>query len=148
MIVLLDTGPLGLLTNPRVTPDTAAGRRWLAALRASGARVLVPEIADYEARRELLRANRVRGIGRLDALGAALGYLPLTTAAMRQAAAFWARARQQGRPTADPHALDGDVILVAQAATLDPGQDTVVVATMNVGHLAQFVDAREWDEVP
>jgi hypothetical protein len=50
----------------------------------------VPEIADYEVRRELLRANRVSGLARLDGLARLLEYLPLTTAAMRQAVVFWA----------------------------------------------------------
>jgi hypothetical protein len=66
----------------------------------------MPEIADYEVRRELLRANKARGLARLDALAGLLEYLPLTMAAMRQAAGFWAQARQQGRPTADDKALD------------------------------------------
>lgn len=47
-------------------------------------------------------------------------------------------------PTADPRALDGDVILAAQASLLLSQGDEVVVATTNVGHLAQFIDAREW----
>jgi hypothetical protein len=53
-----------------------------------------------------------------DGLARLLEYLPLTTAAMRQAAVFWAQGRQQGQPTADDKALDGDVILAAQAMTL------------------------------
>jgi hypothetical protein len=57
---------------------------------ARGRRVIVPEIADYEVRRELLRANRVSGLARLDGLARLLEYLPLTTAAMRQAVVFWA----------------------------------------------------------
>ena len=56
----------------------------------------MPEIADYEVRRELLRANKREGLARLDALVGLLEYLPITTAAMRQAALFWAQARQQG----------------------------------------------------
>jgi hypothetical protein len=48
----------------------------------------VPEIADYELRRELMRAQKVAGQRKLNALGAEMIYLPLTTAAMRQAAAF------------------------------------------------------------
>jgi len=62
--------------------------------------VLVPEIADYEVRRELLRANKKLGIQRLDTLKATIGYLPLTTAAMLKAAEFWAIARNAGHPTA------------------------------------------------
>jgi len=108
--------------------------------------VLVPEIADYEVRRELLRANKVRGLTRLDALATLLEYLPLTTVAMRQAAVFWAQARQQGRPTADDKALDGDVILAAQAMTL--GATDVVIATTNVGHLWRLAPAALWPDIP
>ena len=76
--------------------------------------MLIPEIADYEIRREILRAEKIEGLRRLDALVEALEYIPLTTAMMRQAAAFWAETRKQGRPTADDKALDGDVILAAK----------------------------------
>jgi predicted nucleic acid-binding protein len=148
MIVLLDSRPLGRLSYPRATPANDAITRWLDDLLAHGIQVLVPEVADYEVRRELMRTNSTQAIARLDALATTAGYLPLTTATMRQAAAFWAQARQRGRPTADPHALDGDVILAAQAVTLDAGGDTVVIATTNVGHLAQFADAREWQAIP
>ncbi len=106
-LVFLDTGPLGMVTNPRATPQTERCTVWLDGLLARGVRVLIPEIADYELRRELLRAEKVEGLRRLDALVVALEYVPLTTAMMRQAAVFWAEARQQGRPTADDRALDG-----------------------------------------
>ena len=72
-------------------------------------------------------------------------YLPITTAAMRQAALFWAQARQQGQPTAGDKTIDGDIILVAQAATLDVPD--VVVATTNVGHLSRFVSADLWQNI-
>jgi predicted nucleic acid-binding protein len=143
--VLLDAGPLGLVTNPRRSRQSIACAQWLQALVRRGSRVIVPEIADYEVRRELLRANKTRGLVRLDALAGLLEYLPLTTAAMRQAAIFWAQARQQGRPTADDKALDGDVILAAQAITL--GVADVVIATTNVGHLSRFAPAALWPNI-
>lgn len=147
-VVLLDSGPLGLLTNPKVTPNTLACARWLQALSNAGVRIIVPEIVDYELRRELLRGNKTSGLARLDALVAGTGlaeYLALTTAAMRQAAAFWAEARQQGQPTAGDKTIDGDVILAAQAATL--GESDAIIATTNVGHLARFVAADLWQNV-
>jgi hypothetical protein len=76
---------------------------------------------------------------RLGTLARLLEYLPLTTAAIRQAAVFWAQARQQGQPTADDRALDDDVILAAQAITL--GVTDVVIATTNVGHLSRLAPA-------
>jgi len=102
----------------------------------------LPEIADYEVRRELLRANRLKGVAQLDALAELLEYLPITTAAMRQAALFWARARQQGQPTAADNTIDADMILAAQAMSL--GTSDVVIATTNVGHLVRFVPADLW----
>jgi predicted nucleic acid-binding protein len=144
-VVLLDAGPLGLVTNPRRSQRSGACAQWLQALVAGGARVLLPEIADYEVRRELLRANKVKGVAQLDALAKLLEYLPITTAAMRQAALFWAQARQQGRPTAGDKTIDGDMILAGQAMTL--GVAGVVIATTNVGHLARFVPAELWQNI-
>jgi len=138
-VVLLDTGPLGLLTNPKPLPPTRACRQWLRSLVNGGARIMVPEIADYELRRELLRANKARGLANLESLIARTEYLPITTAAMRQAAQFWAQARQQGEPTAGDNTIDGDMILAAQAATL--GAADMVIATTNPKHITRFVPA-------
>ena len=99
-VILLDAGPLGLVTNPKRSPQSTACARWLGRAASAGARFAVPEIADYEVRRELLRAGKTGGIAHLDALIERLWYLPITTEAMRRAAEFWAQARQQGRPTA------------------------------------------------
>jgi predicted nucleic acid-binding protein len=147
-LVLLDSGPLGLATNPRESADGLRLERWLAGLIAGGAWVVVPEISDYEVRRELLRAGRVKGVARLDALGEHLGVLGIDGATMRLAAELWAEARRGGYPTADDKALDADVILAAQArmAAQDP-ELAVVVATTNVEHLGRFVDARPWSEI-
>lgn len=144
-IIVLDSGPLGLVTNPGGSKEAAACGRWLLNAATGGAMVMVPEIADYEVRRELLRARRTAGIARLDALITQVEYLAITTSAMRQAATFWAEARQQGRPTAADPALDGDVILAAQAATL--GRVDVIVATTNARHLSRFVPAELWSDI-
>ena len=119
LIVLLDSEPLGLATNPKQSPDADACRAWLRALPHAGHLPLVPEIIDCEVRRELRLYDKTRGLHNLDALAGPGRYLPLTTEAMRQAAEFWADLRRLGLPTADRLALDADVILCAQAATLD-----------------------------
>lgn len=145
-VVLLDAGPLGMVTHPGGVAEVDACKVWLQGLVSRGTRVLVPEIADYEVRRELLRARKARSLSRLDELLDALEYLPLTTAAMRRAAELWAEARQQGQPTADAKALDADVILAAQGLTLLT-EGEVVVATTNVGHLKRLITAETWREV-
>ena len=144
-VVVLDTGPLGLVSNPKPSPQNLACAAWLQRLLESGVRVILPEIADYEVRRELLRANKQPGLMLLDTLAETLDYLPLTTAAMRQAARLWASARQSGQPTASDNTIDGDVILAAQAQSLDVSD--LVIATTNVGHLSRFVPAQLWTEI-
>src|SRR5687768_3697202 len=104
-----------MLCNVRSSPLTEEVARWVSDLLARGHSVLVPEITDYEVRRELLRGGRLASVRRLDALAGELGYIPLKTECMRDAAELWATARRAGRPTADRFALDGDAILAAQA---------------------------------
>jgi hypothetical protein len=144
-VIILDAGPLGLITNPKLSPESVACAQWLQTHITSGSRTIIPEIADYEVRRELLRANKTKGIARLDDLAKLIEYLPIRTVAMRQSAKLWAQARQQGQPTAGDKTIDGDMILVAQAMTL--GVPDVVIATTNVGHLSRFVAAELWQNV-
>ena len=145
--VLLDTGPLGLLCNPKATTENRHCRAWAADLADAGIRVIVPEIADYELRRELLQARLMGSLQTLDELIEAVDYLPLTTTMMRQAASLWAQVRQAGRPTADRHALDGDVILAAQTLSLGYTSSAIIVATTNIDHLARFVTADLWQNI-
>jgi predicted nucleic acid-binding protein len=142
---MLDTGPLGMVTNPKTSSAICQEcKLWLDDLPLKGYEVMLPEIADYELRRELLRVGKVAGIRRLDQLKAAITYRPITTEVMLKAAELWAEARKRGRPTADPKELDGDVILAAQAVLVADEGNEVIIATTNVGHLSQFIDAREW----
>ena len=67
-VIFLDTGPLGVLSNPLNTPNVVQARSWLGALQAAGRRIIVPEITDYELRRELLRAGKKRGLNNLNQL--------------------------------------------------------------------------------
>jgi len=145
-VVILDAGPLGAVTHPRANSNSEI-KEWLQALLRAGCVVIVPEIADYEIRRELLRAEKAKGVERLDALKA-VGYLPLSTNAMLKAAQYWAQARQEGLPTASDDALDADVVLAAQAIVLDNSSNNdVVVVTANVGHLSRFVRAKLWKDI-
>jgi len=113
----------------------------------SGWTIYLPEITDYEVRRELMRAKKADGLRRLDLVSATAIYLPITTSAMRLAADLWAQARQGGWATADTQALDGDIILAAQALALTPVPSDLVVATSNVAHLSRYLPAREWTAI-
>jgi len=149
VLIILDSGPLGLLSNPSGLGPAHEAQEWARRRLQAGDHLIVPEIADYEVRRELLRARKEFGLARLDQLCDGLEYLPLSTSAMRTAATLWAKARNDGLPTAHDAALDGDVILAAQSRGLQAtqGDETVLVATTNAKHLERYVDAREWTAI-
>ncbi|MFO0810195.1 MAG: nucleic acid-binding protein [Gemmataceae bacterium] len=144
--VVLDTDVIGLLTTPPGRSSHAADcARWLADLVRAGRRVLVPEIADYESRRELIRLKRVKALRSLDWLSGTAEYLPIPTDAMRRATELWATVRQGGKPTAGDNDLDADMILAVQALTLGV---PFIVATTNVRHLGRVVPADLWSNIP
>ena len=150
--ILLDTTPLGLLTQKLGVANGDACKVWYGTLVQAGCRFFVPEIADYELRREFLRQKNVTAVLRLDAfITAEQGrYLPLTTPAIRIAAELWAQARQQGNVTAQPAALDGDALIAAQANLFVPitwGLIGMVVATANVSHLSVLTTAETWEQI-
>jgi hypothetical protein len=147
--IILDSHPLSLICQRRGKPDADACRQWLADCMQSGVRVHVPEVADYEVRRELIRAGKTAAVARLDRFSAIVPgrYIAITTVAMRLAAELWAQSRQAGVPTADPQALDGDVILAAQALTMSIPPTNLIVATSNVRHLARYVPADIWQKI-
>jgi len=147
MVILLDAGPLGLITNPRASQETRECNQWLESLALQEIEVKIPEIADFEVRRELLRADKFKGIERLNDLQKYLDYVPLTTQTMLKAAQFWAQVRKQGMPTADDKALDGDVILAAQATLIQDEGHEVIIATTNVGHLSRLAQAKTWRDI-
>jgi len=138
-VILLDSGPLGRLVHPHRYLEIAA---WVQDLLGSGAVVVIPEVVDYELRRNLLLEGLQRSIAQLDGLKTRLTYLPLNTAALLRAAELWADARRRGIPTSAPAALDVDVILAAQALQVGG-----IIATENVRHLAQFVESRRWTDI-
>ena len=145
--VLLDSSPMSALCQPSTGAEVAAITQWSRACLAAGHRIYIPEVIDYELRRELLRAGKTASIARLDALKAVFRYLPLTTAAMLVAADLWAQSRSSGLPTGDPKKLDIDVILAGQALTIDVEMADIIVATLNVSHLSRFVPANLWSNI-
>ena len=140
MNLLLDTGVLGQTCHPRKHAEVRAWFR--RAVREHT--FIVSELADYELRRELLRVGAARSLGRLDELTRELRYAPITTATWRHAAALWAVARNSGNVTAPPEALDGDVLVAAQALE----EDAAVVTTNSKHFQALAVTGMAWHEVP
>lgn len=102
----------------------------------------IPGVCDYEVRRKLLHMKRAKSVSRLDAARRIWEFLPVSQDHLDVAADLWAELRLTGKVPASDDALDGDVILCAQAreSAARPGTP-VVVATTNVKHLAHLVDA-------
>lgn len=133
----------------RASGHEVACRQWAQGLLAAGVRLIVPGIADYELRRELIRAGKTSGLRRLDAARVGFEFDPITQAALDKAADLWAAVRNAGATTAHPAALDGDAILVAQAIlAVNPG-DVVTIATSNPRHLLRFpgINAQPWQSI-
>lgn len=143
--VFLDSGLAGVLCRPPEEQATRELLAWLSGLLDAGVRVFLPEIIDYECRRELIRRRASAQLGHLDTLGLVAEYLPITTDAMRRAAELWAVARQTGQPTAGDDTLDADMILIGQAQSLQLAD--AIIATTNVRHLARFFPADIWSNV-
>ena len=114
---------------------------------AAGHTIYIPEVIDYELRRELLRANKTNSVRKLDGLKAILRFLPITNAAMLLAADLWASFWQRGLATTDPKKLDVDVILAAQALTMDVAPEDLIVATSNAALVSRFVRVVNRDNI-
>lgn len=149
MTIFLDAGPLSVLTNPKLPPETMRILAWAIGMRRAGHQFVVPAIADYEVRRELERAGKLNGLIALDAWNNVTPdrYLPLTDSALRLGSKLWARARNAGSATADARELDGDVLIAAQALDTGLSPSNFIIATTNVGHLAQFAPADLWTNI-
>ncbi len=147
MFVFLDSNILGKATNPMLKAESKSVNNWLDKLLESGDKIVIPEIIDYEIRRELLRASKIDGIKRLNELVNGLIFLPIDSKSMQKAAEIWAMARKKGRITSSSKSIDIDVILAAQAITFSDKQRHVVVATTNKRHLSWFVNAMLWTEI-
>lgn len=95
-VVVLDAGPVGLLCNPNPHPKPVAIRKWVDDLLVAGRRVVLPEVTDYEVRREFNLSGLANSLDMLNDLTGKVEYLPVFTAAWRLAAELWADARRGG----------------------------------------------------
>jgi predicted nucleic acid-binding protein len=151
-IIFLDSGPIGLACGNPAKPAILRFRYRLELLLSKGGfRFILPEIVDYEIRRKLLTlphgSASIERLDRLTSPGGPMIFAPLRRSAMLRAAELWAQAWKAGYRTADDQALDGDVILAAQALDYTGLGDRLIIATENVEHLSRYVGnrARNWD---
>lgn len=150
-IVMLDSNPLSLISNPRNKGEPFKCRNRIQQLVSNNIPVIVPEIIDYELRRKLIYDKRKESIERLDRLAQEMGiiYAPITTEVMRKASALWGWARATGQSTAHENQIDIDVILAAQSIILAmETEEYVIIATPNIKDLRRYsIDAQEWNNI-
>lgn len=150
MIIVLDSGVLGSITNPKAkSGDVKAMTVWAAQMRMAGHTFAIPAIADYETRPELLRGGSLQSITAHSFFCHEAGnlHLSISDTTLEHAAALWAEARNMGKPIAGNDALDEDVILCAQVLEAGFANGGYIVATTNTKHLLLFVVAAEWQNV-
>jgi toxin FitB len=144
--VVLDSTPLGQITHPKSDPQV---KLWLNSLNQPDINLFIPEIIDYELRRQLLLDNRKKSLERLDAL-IKNRLIALDRNCLLMACELWAWIRKQGLPTADKLSLDGDVILVAQSLSLKKNYNEIIIVTENIKHISRFSShglvVVEWSE--
>lgn len=145
LALILDANALSNLIAPAKHRNFA---EWFERMRRVGHVFVIPEIADYELRRELIRIKSTL-LPRLDELAELDGfyYAPLSTPVMRLAADLWAEAWNERRATADRHALDGDATMGATARLLKMGERGVVVVTDNLKHIQRYTSAARWEDI-
>ena len=147
-IVLLDTGPLGFVTHPNDKGEIALCKQWSEKLLTAGVMVRVPQIADYELRRKLLQIKKPASIALLNRfIRSTGGLVRINGRTWKKAADLWAQSRWDNVQSGDDTAIDGDMILCAQAILLAEKGDTVEVATTNIKHLQAYVSAKLWSDI-
>lgn len=149
--IVLDTGPLGGLTSPVDSRLSNEYKAWYVSLEDVGCYFYVPQIADYEVRRNLHLEGMNTSIIMLDEFihAEADRYLRLTAEEIDLASQFWGQLRNAARGGSDEKALDGDVLIAAQARALEESDPftRVVVATGNVKHFRDIAFAELWSDI-
>ena len=109
---------------------------------------MVPAISYYEVLREPEQRQATSQIARLKTFSLQpKRFLALTSVHLETAAQLWGESRRAGLPTADPQALDGDVILAAQALSLGIAAPGLIIATTNPAHISRYVEADLWTNI-
>ena len=116
MIVFLDSGVIGLLSNPNKRDQVLACEDWLYSLLAKGVYIVSSDICDYEVRRnlvlELMRfEKRSQPLAALDELHEFVEFLSVTPQVLIGASDIWAKSRLQGQAMSNGMSIDVDAII-------------------------------------
>lgn len=144
LVIVLDAGPLSAILYAK---RGSAIETWYNDHLAAGTKFVIPEVADYEVRRLLVKRKAVARIARLDELIKTVYYHPISTSVMHHAADAWAACRLRGQPFTVDDRFDGDAVFVGHVRVLEAAGTQVLVATHDVADLSPWVDAYEWQDI-
>jgi toxin FitB len=136
-LIILDSAPLGFFCNPKNRDNYKKLSNFVKSLNFS---IGVPEIIDYELRRNLELENLQKSISLLSQFQQRRQLISLESEDLIRAAELWAWCRKQGSTTTENKGIDIDVILVSQALSRKDFFNKVVILTIDTGDLSVFCD--------
>jgi predicted nucleic acid-binding protein len=136
--ILLSHGVLGLIAHQNVDLRKSV-ITWFARHMAFGTRFYLPSIVEYAVCIHFSSRNLSKALAELNFIADHSVRVPITTADLQQALAFWARSRRSSKKSNPFSRIDIVHLTAAQAIRLN-----AVVATAGNSRINQLVDARHW----
>lgn len=154
MIILIDSGVLGILSNPNESATTIKCEEWLYNKIVKGCTILTSQICKYEVKRSLLlcqeqKPSQVSGIQKLAELENLIDFIDVKPPDIETACQLWVQSIVEGIQVAPMMDVNFDIIICAQFKRLElenPGRE-IVIATTNLRHLQRFVKADLWENL-
>jgi predicted nucleic acid-binding protein len=150
-VALIDSGPLNEIVKPQPSVDVS---RWLKFIDEKRIAIRVPEIIDYELRREIVLQcligtnDSYKSLHKLNKYRQTKRFISINpSVTLTDACEIWAKLREKGQGTSDNKNIDVDVILAAQAISMKNDFDEVIIVTGNLSDIQRFcyLDIQVWD---
>ncbi|MEB3309761.1 MAG: hypothetical protein VKJ02_05970 [Snowella sp.] len=154
MIILIDSGVLGILSNPNESAINIKCEEWLYNKIVKGCTILSSQICKYEVKKSLLLVQEktsftVSGTQKLTELENLIDFIDVKASDIEIACQLWVQSIVKGIQVAPSMDINFDIIICAQFRRLElenPGRE-VVIATTNLRHLQRFAKADLWENL-
>lgn len=152
MIILIDSGILGILSNPNESELNVKCENWLYEKFLRGT-ILTSQVCKYEVKRSLLlnqkRNLQLAGINKLTELENLIDFISITEEDIEIACKLWVKSIIQGIQVAPEKDINFDIMICTQWERLkkeNPGRE-IIIATDNLRHLTRFAQAQSWQNL-
>ena len=154
MIILIDSGILGILSNPNESEVNTKCEEWLYNKITKGCTVVTSQICKYEVKRSLILCQKknslqAEGLEKLADLEKLIDFIPMTEEDIDIACQLWADSIIVGIQVAPQQDINFDLIICSQwqrLKTESPGRE-ITIATHNIRHLKRFAHAELWENL-